>query len=100
MSNAIEMARPANDAATNMDRHLSAHVAKMAASHAFFPAAKGYTYGVDLGPKFARVWRSWQGAKSVVHFVNLATGAIHGAKSWKSAGADTGRRIAVVAVAS
>lgn len=96
MSNAIDMARPANDSATNMDQHLAAHIEQIASGHAFFPAAKGYTYGADLGPKFARVWRSFGGAKSVVHFVDLATGAIHGAKSWKSAGPNTGRRIAVV----
>jgi hypothetical protein len=95
MSNAIDMARPANDSATNMDPHLAAHVAKLAATP-LFGAAKGYTYGADLGPKFARVWRSFGGAKSVVHFVNLATGAIHGAKSWKAAGSKTGRCIAVV----
>lgn len=97
MSNAIDMARPANDSATNMDPHLAAHVARLAATP-MFGAAQGYTYGADLGPKFARVWKriGAQDSRSVVHFVDLATGAIHGAKSWKAAGPNTGRRIAVV----
>lgn len=91
---------PVNDSAKNMNRSLTAYVASVAATHPVCPAAKGYTYGCDLGPKFARVWKSFSGSKSVVCFVDLATGEIHGAKSWKSAGRGTGSRIPVTAVAS
>ena len=96
MSNAIDMARPANDSAKNINGALAAYVAHIAATHPLFPASKGYAHGVDLGPRFARVWKSYQGSRSVVCFVDLATGAIHGAKSWKAAGPATGKFIALV----
>jgi hypothetical protein len=97
MSNAIDMARPANDSAKNIDGALAAYVAHIAATHPLFPASKGYAHGVDLGPRFARVWKrlGTQDSRSVVCFVDLATGAIHGAKSWKAAGPATGKFIAL-----
>ena len=99
MNNAIDMARPANDSVKEINAALAAHVARLASSPCL---SQGYSFGVDLGAKFARVWKrlGTQESRSVVHFVDLTTGEIHGAKSWKSAGRPTGTRIPVVAVAS
>jgi hypothetical protein len=47
-----------------------------------------YSYGYDLGPVYARIWKrlGQQDSRSVVNFVELSTGRLYRADSWKKAG--------------
>lgn len=45
----------------------------------------GYVLGFELGRSYAKVWKASGGSRSVVCFVELSSGSIFGAKSWKAA---------------
>lgn len=54
----------------------------------FSQAIEGYTYGYDVGRVYARVWKRLgnQTSRSAVAFVELSTGRIRRADSWKKPG--------------
>ena len=52
-----------------------------------------FHYGFSAGRRFARVWRSDGASRSVLAFVDLTSGDLHRADSWKQAGAPTGNSI-------
>ena len=51
-------------------------------------AQPAYAYGTTRGPRFIRIWKQLgnQTSRTVVCFVDAATGMVHRAESWKRAG--------------
>lgn len=77
-----------------MNAEIVAFVAKLNSGEETFGAVRPTNgYGVEFGRRYARVFKLEGSSRSVACFIDVKTGEIFRAKSWKSAGASTGRTI-------
>lgn len=63
---------------------------------ALLTSQTGRPHGITTGPRFARVYRQDPTSRSVVAFVEVATGMIWRASGWKCPAYSTGHTVADV----